>query len=103
MTFCDINPPHYFVLSIIFVIDFHFFVPVTRLLVCPWNLFGLLLLAAGVYLNLVAYQLLKKYHFKVKPMEKSNQPVTIGVFLIYRNPRKKSAAQLEGTMVDLSK
>lgn len=86
MTFRNINPPNYFLLSLIFVIAFHFFMPVVRLLIFPWNLFGLLPLAAGIYLNLAADQLLKKHHTTVKPMEKSSQLVTTGVFHISRNP-----------------
>lgn len=86
MTLRDINPPNYFLLSIILIIAFHFILPVARLLKFPWNLLGLLSLMAGVYLNLAADQLFKKYRTTVKPLEKSSYLVTTGVFRISRNP-----------------
>ncbi len=86
MTFRDINPPNYFLLSILLVLALHFFLPVIQLVIFPWNLFGLVLLSAGIYLNLAADRSFKKHQTTVKPREKPASLVTNGAFRISRNP-----------------
>lgn len=52
----------------------------------PWNLVGLIPLAAGVALNLLADAAFKKAHTTVKPFQKSSALITKGVFSISRHP-----------------
>jgi protein-S-isoprenylcysteine O-methyltransferase Ste14 len=86
MKFRDINPPNYFLLSLILVTAFHFVLPIKRILHFPWNLLGLLPIAGGIYLNLAADNSFKRRQTTVKPQEKSSGLVTDGVFRISRNP-----------------
>lgn len=86
MKFREINPPIYFYLSIILLTILHFFLPIERILIFPWNLLGLFPLAGGIYLNLAADQLFKKHGTTVKPQEKSSFMITSSVFRISRNP-----------------
>jgi protein-S-isoprenylcysteine O-methyltransferase Ste14 len=64
----------------------HFLLPVAMLIPFPWRLCGLALLAAGVLLNILADQSLKRHHTTVKPFERSTTLITDGVFSISRNP-----------------
>jgi protein-S-isoprenylcysteine O-methyltransferase Ste14 len=86
MKFREVNPPTYFLFSVLLLIALHIFLPVTRLLTLPWNLLGLIPLAGGIYLNLAADQSFKRNQTTVKPQEKSSYLVTSGVFKISRNP-----------------
>ena len=64
----------------------HFLLPGPRVLAYPANLLGLLPLAVGVYLNLAADRLLKRYDTTVKPFQESTALLTTGVFGHTRNP-----------------
>ena len=64
----------------------HFLIPIVRVIVFPYSLFGLIPLAFGVALNLLADRAFKKHSTTVKPFERSSTLVTKGVFAISRNP-----------------
>jgi protein-S-isoprenylcysteine O-methyltransferase Ste14 len=81
-----ILPPTYFLLAIALAVVLHFLLPVHQLLVFPWRLLGLLPLAIGIVLNLLADQAFKKSNTTVKPFERSSALVTGGIFGVSRNP-----------------
>ncbi len=78
-------PPVVLLLAIILLAVMHFLLP-GRVLAYPANLVGLLPLAVGVYLNLAADRLLKRYHTTVKPFQESTALLTTGVYGHTRNP-----------------
>ncbi len=57
-----------------------------RVLPFPWNLFGVIPLALGIMINLVADRSFKKNETTVKPLEESTTLITGGVFRISRHP-----------------
>ncbi len=79
-------PPVVLLLAIILLAVMYFLIPGPRILAYPANLIGLLPLAVGVYLNLAADQLLKRYHTTVKPFQESTALLTTGVYGHTRNP-----------------
>jgi protein-S-isoprenylcysteine O-methyltransferase Ste14 len=79
-------PPTYFNSSILLIVIVHYLFPIIRFIYFPWNLLGLLLLAAGGVLNLLADKDFKRYKTTVKPYEYSSALITNGVFRISRNP-----------------
>lgn len=64
----------------------HHFFPVIQLIPYPWNASGLILMAAGIVLNLNADSLFKKHGTTVKPFEESSVLITSGAFRLSRNP-----------------
>ena len=81
-----ILPPTYFASAIFLIVIVNFIFPITKFLFFPWKLAGLLLLAAGGILNLLADRDFKRFDTTVKPFEYSNKLVTSGVFKLSRNP-----------------
>lgn len=81
-----ILPPTYFIVSIILMLVLHFLVPIVKFIGYPWNLQGIVPLALGVILNLIADAAFKKHGTTVKPFEESSTLVTAGVFRFSRNP-----------------
>jgi protein-S-isoprenylcysteine O-methyltransferase Ste14 len=64
----------------------HFLFPVAWIVPPVWNLLGLVFLAAGVIMNLIADKAFHQAGTTVKPFEESSTLVTDGVFKISRNP-----------------
>jgi protein-S-isoprenylcysteine O-methyltransferase Ste14 len=64
----------------------HFLLPVYKIIPIPWNLLGILPLACGIALNLIADRAFKQSQTTVKPFEESTALITTGVFRITRNP-----------------
>jgi protein-S-isoprenylcysteine O-methyltransferase Ste14 len=81
-----ITPPVYLFLSIAIILLLHFLLPGTRVLSFPWNLFGVIPLALGIVMNLVADRSFKKNETTVKPLEESTALITDGVFRFSRHP-----------------
>ena len=79
-------PPSYFQVAIVTILLCHFLVPLKQFAYYPWNLLGLLPMAAGIVLNLVADAVFKKAQTTVKPFETSTALITTGVFRISRHP-----------------
>ena len=82
----NIIPPVYFLLSIAVMISLHFLFPGARVFVFPWNFLGIIPLAVGIGINLIADRSFTKHNTPVKPLEKSTALVTSGVFRVSRNP-----------------
>ena len=82
----NIIPPVYLLLSIAVMVSLHFLFPGVTDLVFPWPLLGVIPLALGIGINLVADRSFKQHNTAVKPLEKSTALVTHGVFRVSRNP-----------------
>jgi protein-S-isoprenylcysteine O-methyltransferase Ste14 len=79
-------PPTYFLVSLVLMVLLHLLVPLTRLLGFPWTLLGLVPLAPGVWLNLLADRQLKKARTTVKPHLDSRCLVTDVAYGMSRHP-----------------
>lgn len=86
MNATKIIPPVYLLLSIAVMVFLYFLFPGATVLVFPWNFLGIIPLAVGIGINLVADRSFKNYNTPVKPLEKSTTLVTHGVFRVSRNP-----------------
>jgi protein-S-isoprenylcysteine O-methyltransferase Ste14 len=81
-----ILPPTYFFAAIALTIALHFLFPVATFIPLPWRFAGLLLIAAGIPLNIAADRQFKRRNTTAKPFEKSSALVTDGVCRWSRNP-----------------
>jgi len=79
-------PTTYLFISIVVMIVLHFLFPAIRIIPPLWNLLGLVPLALGVMINLVADKAFHKANTTVKPFEESSALITHGVFRASRNP-----------------
>src|SRR5271165_3642927 len=79
-------PPMYLLIAMVAMVILHFLVPVTLIIPAPWNLLGVLPVALGIALNLIADGLFHKANTTVKPGEESAVLVTKGPFYFTRNP-----------------
>jgi protein-S-isoprenylcysteine O-methyltransferase Ste14 len=81
-----VMPTTWLLLAIVVTIALHFLFPVMRIVPAPWNLLGIIPLAAGVAINLVADSAFRKANTTVKPFEESSSLIVDGAFRISRNP-----------------
>ncbi|MEW6267079.1 MAG: isoprenylcysteine carboxylmethyltransferase family protein [Thermodesulfobacteriota bacterium] len=81
-----IRPPTYFFLSLLVMTGLHFIVPVIRVVPAPFNLFGLLLIIAGIGLNIWAWRLFQKAETPECPTERPTRLILEGPFRFTRNP-----------------
>lgn len=79
-------PPTYFVLSLLAMVLLHWLLPVSTLVHYPWNLLGMIPLAVGGVLNLIADAAFKNARTTVKPFEQASALITSGVFRLCRHP-----------------
>jgi protein-S-isoprenylcysteine O-methyltransferase Ste14 len=79
-------PPTYLALGLILMIARDVFAPGATLVAWPWRWIGLVPIAAGIALNILADLALKRHQTTVKPFEPSTAIVTEGVFGLSRNP-----------------
>jgi protein-S-isoprenylcysteine O-methyltransferase Ste14 len=79
-------PPTYFICTIGLAVSLHFLFPVRHFISLPWRILGLIPLAIGLALNLLADQAFKRHNTTVKPFAESSALVTDGVFNVSRNP-----------------
>ena len=79
-------PPVYLFAALASMVLLQFFFPVYQLVPYPWNASGIIPLALGVILNIVADRAFKKTGTTVKPFEISTTLVTSGAFRFSRNP-----------------
>jgi protein-S-isoprenylcysteine O-methyltransferase Ste14 len=82
----QVMPTTWLLLAIVVAIALHFLFPVVRIVPVPWNLLGILLLAAGVAINLVADGAFRKANTTVKPFQESSSLIVDGAFRTSRNP-----------------
>jgi len=81
-----IMPPTWLLIAIVAMLMFHFLLPVAWIVSPLWKLLGLIFIALGVMMNLIADKAFHQLHTTVKPFEESSVLVTSGVFQISRNP-----------------
>jgi protein-S-isoprenylcysteine O-methyltransferase Ste14 len=79
-------PPALLLLAVLLQAAMRFLLPGPRIIGYPMNLVGLLPLAVGAYLNLVADGWLKHHGTTVKPFQESTVLATTGVYACTRNP-----------------
>jgi len=79
-------PTTYLLIAMLAMMAIHFLFPVAMIIPVPWNLLGIIPLALGVTLDLVADGAFHKANTTVKPFEESSVLVTAGAFRISRNP-----------------
>jgi len=79
-------PTTYLLISIVVMTVLHSLFPAMRIIPPLWNLLGLVPLALGVIINLVADKAFHKANTTVKPFEESSALITQGVFRASRNP-----------------
>ena len=79
-------PPTYFNLSWIVMVLLHFTLPIYKFLPIPYNLFGILPMLAGLWINLWASNYFNKVKTTVKPFQTSTQLVTTGFYRYSRHP-----------------
>jgi protein-S-isoprenylcysteine O-methyltransferase Ste14 len=79
-------PPTYLWAAIIAMVAFHFLFPLKRIIPFPWDLLGLIPLALGIVLNLMADKAFRDAKTTVKPFRESTTLITDGVYRISRHP-----------------
>jgi len=79
-------PPTYLLFAVVAMAALHLLAPWRHLIGLPWSLVGLVPLAIGVVLNLVADSDLEKHGTTVKPFEPSSALVTSGAYRVCRHP-----------------
>jgi protein-S-isoprenylcysteine O-methyltransferase Ste14 len=92
----------YFVVYLLTAIGLYFILPAARLIRAPYNYAGILLIVAGVGLNIWADRLFHKKGTPVKPIERASCLLEEGPFVFTRNPMYLGMAMiLVGTAVVL--
>jgi protein-S-isoprenylcysteine O-methyltransferase Ste14 len=81
-----ILPPTYLWASIGLMVVLHLLAPLRKIVPWPWNLLGILPLALGAVINILADKAFHKAGTTVKPFVGSTSLITDGVFRICRNP-----------------
>jgi protein-S-isoprenylcysteine O-methyltransferase Ste14 len=79
-------PPTYLLVSIVVIVALHLLLPVVTVVPLPWNVIGIIPLALGIAINIVADNALHKADTTVKPFEESSALVTSGAYRISRHP-----------------
>jgi len=81
-----ILPPTYLLIAMILMAILHFTFPGAIVIPQPWNLAGVIPIALGITINLIADKRFHEANTTVKPFEESSKLVADGVFRISRNP-----------------
>ena len=79
-------PPTYLLVAIVLMLALHFLLPVYKIVPIPWKILGVIPLACGIALNLIADRAFHRAQTTVKPFEQSTAFITTGVFRTTRNP-----------------
>lgn len=79
-------PPAFLLLSILAMAALHFLAPVNRIVSLPWSLLGLVALACGFVINVVADRAFRRAGITVKPFEDSAALIRSGVYRFSRHP-----------------
>ncbi|MGB8357655.1 MAG: isoprenylcysteine carboxylmethyltransferase family protein [Bacteroidales bacterium] len=61
-------------------------IPLIRLIPFPWNLFGIILIIAGIIMTLITNYALLKKRTSIQPFETPDVLLTSGLFKLSRNP-----------------
>jgi protein-S-isoprenylcysteine O-methyltransferase Ste14 len=81
-----IMPTMYLLIAIVAMAVVHFLVPVIQVISMPWIILGIIPIAGGVALNLIADGAFRRVKTTVKPFQESTTLVTSGTYRISRNP-----------------
>ncbi|HEV8354800.1 MAG TPA: isoprenylcysteine carboxylmethyltransferase family protein [bacterium] len=79
-------PPIYFLFALIGILILHYFFPVGRWLDWPWRAIGIVILATGFTLGLVAAGEFRRRETTITPFEQSRTLITDGPYRFTRNP-----------------
>ena len=79
-------PPTYLWIAMIVMAALHFLFPVKRIIPFPSDLLGVLPLALGAALNIIADKAFRAAKTTVKPFQESAALITDGVYRISRHP-----------------
>ena len=79
-------PPGYLFVALAGMVFLNLFMPVLVLAPYPWNAIGLIPLAMGIILNLVAGRVLMKLGNTIRPLEPPQRLVTGSIYRFSRNP-----------------
>lgn len=79
-------PPTYLIVALVGMTALHFLWPIHHYLRFPVNLTGLVPLALGISLNIMADRQFTRHQTTVKPFERSTALVTSFPFSVSRNP-----------------
>jgi protein-S-isoprenylcysteine O-methyltransferase Ste14 len=79
-------PPTYLLIAILLIAPLGFFFPIVQVIPPIWSLLGLIPIALGVIINLIADRAFQQAQTTVKPFEDSAAFLVDGVFRISRNP-----------------
>jgi len=79
-------PPTYLWIAMIVMVALHFALPAAKNIHFPWQLIGLLPLALGAALNIIADRAFRTAKTTVKPFQESTALITDGVYRISRHP-----------------
>lgn len=79
-------PPMYLLTAMIAMVALHFVFPVAKIIPFPWQLMGVLPLALGAALNIIADKAFGDAKTTVKTFQESAALITDGVYRICRHP-----------------
>jgi protein-S-isoprenylcysteine O-methyltransferase Ste14 len=79
-------PTAWLLIALVVMAILGFLFPLMRIIPAPWVLLGVVPLALGVAMNLVADRAFHRADTTVKPFQESSALLTDGVFRISRNP-----------------
>ena len=79
-------PPTCLLIAILVMVPTAVLFPILRMIPPVWNLLGVIPIAAGIAINLVADRFFQQAHTTVKPFERSSVLAVGSVYSISRNP-----------------
>lgn len=79
-------PPTYMLIAMVAMIALNFLFPLAIVIPSPWNLLGIIPIALGVYIAIVAEKSFRDVKTTVTPFAESSMLVTNGMYRISRNP-----------------
>ena len=82
----NVMPTTYLLVAIVAMVALNYLFPAVWIIPPLWNLLGIIPLAFGIIINLIADQAFHKTNTTVKPFEESTALIKEGVFRISRNP-----------------
>jgi protein-S-isoprenylcysteine O-methyltransferase Ste14 len=81
-----IMPPPYMLIAIIAMISLNFLFPIAVIVPSPWSLLGIIPIAFGVYISVIAEKSFRDSKTTVTPFEESSTLVIDGMYRWSRNP-----------------
>jgi protein-S-isoprenylcysteine O-methyltransferase Ste14 len=82
----QVMPTTYLLAAMLLMVILHLVLPLVRIVPPLWNLIGILPIAIGVAINLLADRAFHRAATTVKPYQESSALITDGVFGLTRNP-----------------